>query len=38
MMEDFLFVLRPTAFVICIAIFVYLIVDNYFYFISKKRR
>jgi hypothetical protein len=37
-MADFLFVLRPTAFVICIAIFVYLVVDNYFYLVSKRRR
>jgi|GEM_PF-3936585 len=35
--SDLLYVLRPTAFVICLAIFMYLVVDNYFYFAAKRK-
>jgi len=34
---DLLYLLRPTAFVICLAIFMYLVVDNYFYFVAKRK-
>jgi hypothetical protein len=37
-MDALIFVLRPAAFVICIAIFMYLVVDSYFYLAGRRKK
>jgi len=36
-MVDLIDIIRTTAFIICIAIFMYLVIDNLFYFLNKRR-
>ena len=37
-MDAFIYILKPTAFIICLAIFMYLVVDNYFYLAGKRKK
>ncbi len=37
-MDALIYILRPTAFLICLAIFMYLVVDNYFYLAGRRKR
>jgi hypothetical protein len=37
-MDALIYVLRPMAFVLCLAIFMYLVVDNYFYLAGRRKK
>ena len=37
-MDALIYILKPAAFLICLAIFMYLVVDNYFYLASKRKK